>query len=319
MAVYNGEKFIHAAIESILGQTFKDFELLIINDGSTDNSASIVNKYADKRIRLLHNDENRGLAFTRNRGVEEAQGKFFATLDCDDIACKNRLNLQLNFFSGDKQSVLCGGRIKFINDEGKIKGKFSSLKGDEDFLKSLLLFNNIYCNSTTMIRTDVLKEFRYESAFAPAEDYDLFERISKQYSIGFINKFLCYYRVHDTNISTRKSDKRINAEIAIAKRQLDYYGFKYTQKEFDLHTKFTTTRLDFISDHLSDYTNWFGNLIEQNKIRKRFKEDSFKQALARQWARVCLYQIKSGHNLKAILNKGNFSYTDIIISFIKSI
>ena len=91
MAVYNGEKFINQAIESVLQQTFKDFELLIIDDGSTDNSQSIINSYTDKRIRVLKNEGNKGLAYTRNRGINEATGKYFATLDCDDVAYKNRL------------------------------------------------------------------------------------------------------------------------------------------------------------------------------------------------------------------------------------
>jgi glycosyltransferase involved in cell wall biosynthesis len=318
MAVYNGEKFISQAIDSVLEQTFKNFELLIIDDGSTDESLSIAKAYNDSRIRILQNENNKGLAFTRNRGVEEAKGEFFATLDCDDIAYKKRLEIQTKFFSENKDVVLCGGRIRFIDQHSKYIGKFSSLNGDQDFLKALLLFNNIYCNSTTMINTGILKKFRYDESFAPAEDYDLFEKISSEYKIGFINEFFCKYRVHTGNVSSIKIANRNAAEKRIVERQLVKYGFSYSQQDLELHTKFTSTEFDFIANHVREYKSWFSKLLKQNAERKIFNKRSFKLALARQWARICFYKMKSQYSLTPFFNKGNLTYPDLLISLIKS-
>lgn len=319
MAVYNGGKYIKQAIESILQQTYRDFELLIINDGSTDNSLSVINTFTDKRIKLLQNDANKGLAFTRNRGIEEASGKFFATLDSDDLAYKTRLEKQLNFFYCNKDVALCGGKIKYINQQSDYTGKLSSLRGDEDFLKAILLFNNIFFNSATMINTAILKKFRYRENFAPAEDYDLFVQVSEQHKIAFINEWLCDYRVHEGNISTLKSKNRWAAENIIAERQLVYYGFSFSREQLNLHTKFTNTDLDFIGNHLQECKNWFNCLIEQNQSKKIFNQHSLRLALARQWMRLCFYQFKKKRTVKPLFNKGKLKYTELVNALVKSL
>ena len=319
MAVYNGEKFIRQAVESVLQQTFKDFELLIIDDGSSDNSLSIINGYADNRIRVLKNMGNKGLAYTRNRGIDEARGKYFATLDCDDISFKNRLATQINFFSQNKDVAICGGKIKYINEQSNYTGKLFSLRGDQDFLKAILMFNNIFFNSSTMINMSVLRKFHFEESLAPAEDFDLFEKIAAEYKIAFLNKWLSLYRIHNNNISVAKSEKRIIAEKIIAERQLVRYGFNYTADEFELHTKFTSTELDFLIHHLERCRDWFTNLINQNAQKKIFNNKSFKLALSRQWLRLLFYQFKTNHSLKTLFNKGMITYPELFNALVKSL
>jgi glycosyltransferase involved in cell wall biosynthesis len=107
MAAYNSENYISDSIKSILDQSFSDFELLIINDGSTDLTVDIIEKFNDPRIRLVHNDKNRGLTYTRNVALTEALGEYIAILDSDDIAVKNRLELQYNFFQQHPEYALC--------------------------------------------------------------------------------------------------------------------------------------------------------------------------------------------------------------------
>ncbi len=108
MVVFNGELHIREAIESILNQSFTDLELLIINDGSTDATLDIINQFKDPRIRLLSNDGNKGVAFTRNRSLQEARGVYFAILDSDDIAKPNRLEIQVNFMNAHPETAICG-------------------------------------------------------------------------------------------------------------------------------------------------------------------------------------------------------------------
>jgi glycosyltransferase involved in cell wall biosynthesis len=319
MAVYNGEKYLKQAIESVLQQTYQDFELMIVDDGSTDSSLSIINAFTDKRIKLLQNDVNKGLAFTRNRGIEEARGKFFATLDCDDLAYKNRLEKQLKFFYSNKDVAICGGKIKYINQHSNYTGKLFSLRGDEDFLKAILLFNNIYFNSATMISTEILRKFRYRESFAPAEDFDLFEQIAEHYKIGFINEWLCDYRVHEGNISTLKSKNRWAAENVITERQLVRYGFNFSSEQLNLHTKFTNTNFDFIGNHLQECKIWFNCLIEQNQSKKIFNQYSFRLALARQWIRICFYQFERNHTITPVFKKGKLKYAELVYAFVKSL
>lgn len=311
MAVYNGEKYIRQAIDSALMQTFRDFELLVIDDGSTDNSIAIVNEYSDNRIRLLQNKTNLGLFLTRNRGMQEARGQYFATLDCDDIAPAERLEIQLAYFQANPGCGMCGGRIKYIDQHSAVTGRFSALRGDEDYLRSLLLFTNIFSNSATMIVTDILRELQYRQGFEPAEDFDLFERVAASHKIGFINEFLSYYRVHDNNISTIKSQHRKKAEREIIGRQLDRYGFEYNSNDLDIHLAFTTAEFDFVKYDVKTYAGWLNNLRDQNRSGKVFNARSFELALSKQWLRLCMNKFKTSRDIRPFWEKGMVSCRNI--------
>lgn len=304
MAVYNGEKYIKQAIDSALNQTYADFELLIIDDGSKDRSVQIIETYNDNRIRLLKNDSNMGLFRTRNRGVEEARGEYFATLDCDDIAPVSRLELQLKYFEEHLQCKMCGGRIKYIDSASEVIGKFSPIHGDLDHLKSLSVFTNIFSNSTTMINTAVLRELQYRTGYEPAEDFDLFERLMEKYEVGFLNEFLSYYRVHDANISTLKGDVRKKAEREIIARQLKRYGFIFTEEELALHLNFTTAEFDLNKFKVSDYVAWLKKLQLQNAEKGIFKKRSFNKAVFKQALRLGINKLRKEKNVRPLLATG---------------
>jgi glycosyltransferase involved in cell wall biosynthesis len=266
---------------------------------------------------LLENEKNLGLFLTRNRGIEEARGEYFATLDCDDIATKKRLELQLKYFHENKDAVVCAGRIKYIDHNSKSIGHSAPLRGDKDYFKALFLFTNIFINSATMSNTAILKELMYREGYEPAEDYDLFERIAAENKIGIINDVLCYYRVHNNNVSTVKSYNRKIGERKIIERQLRRYGFKYTEDDLDAHLKFTSAEFDFAN--VESCSSWFNSLAEQNSKKKIFNDRSFKLALARQWLRLCFYRLKKKHDLKPFLKKGVITYSHLFHSFINSV
>ena len=124
MPVYNGEKYLKEAIESILNQTFKDFEFLIINDGSTDNSVKIIQSFNDLRIRLIHNESNIGLIKTLNKGLKLSNGKYIARMDCDDVSLPKRLSVQINFMEKHPEIGVCGSWVKIIGLEQKFINKY---------------------------------------------------------------------------------------------------------------------------------------------------------------------------------------------------
>ncbi|MGF6849410.1 glycosyltransferase involved in cell wall biosynthesis [Chitinophaga sp. W3I9] len=141
MAAYNGEAYIEKSIQSVLDQSFTDFELLIVNDGSTDRTFDIVGKFTDPRIRLVHNDGNKGLTFTRNRGIEEARGQYIAILDCDDIAMPDRLEAQTSFLDSNPEIALCGGQAVTIDESGKQTGNLNVMAGDKNISPELVFHN----------------------------------------------------------------------------------------------------------------------------------------------------------------------------------
>ncbi len=205
MPVFNGEKFLKIAIESILNQTYTDFELIIINDGSTDKSAEIIKSYTDNRIRFLENEGNRGIFYTRNRLFEEVKGKYIAILDCDDYAEPKRLEKQVNFLDKNNEFGLVGSWITLIDGENKIKGAWN-LEYRPERISSKLLFSNQFAQSSVMMRKE-FSDLKYREEYPPVEDYDLWVRISYKTRVTNLAETLVKYRIHDQNISQTQAEK----------------------------------------------------------------------------------------------------------------
>lgn len=217
MPVYNAEKYLKEAIDSILNQTFQNFELLIIDDGSTDESVKIIEGYTDWRIRLIHNDGNKGLPYTRNRGLNLARGKYLAIMDADDVSVKNRLEIQYNIM--EKRSnlaVISSGKELLSNDGKSTYGWKEKLYSWIFYRKSSqiqmdLIFHNVLVNSCSMIRMDFLKDNKisYNEKCFVMQDYEIWTQISaKQGQFQIIRKALVQYRSHQDNISNRsRKDK----------------------------------------------------------------------------------------------------------------
>lgn len=198
MTVYNAQNYIREAIQSILNQTMPNFELLIINDGSTDHSLDIIRSFADSRIRIISLKFNQGLHKCRQLGLTEARGHFFAILDADDIAEPSRLELQMQLLNKRPDVALCTGRAKYIDESGKRIGESPVFDAENN---AKMLFGNTLVNSAVMFRTVLAREIGGYGPFAPVEDYDLGLRFAEKYQIYNMSQILVQYRIHSTNIS----------------------------------------------------------------------------------------------------------------------
>lgn len=176
MAVYNCGKYLEESIQSILNQTFRDFEFILIDDCSKDNSLEILKKYQiiDKRIILIINNTNLGPAVSRNKGIEIAKGKYIAILDADDIAIHNRLEIQYNILEKNKNIFVMGSGWFVIDESSKIIGKYQNIT-DSKHIRDKLPKEDCINNSTVMFRND--KATFYRGKFIYAQDYDLWLRL----------------------------------------------------------------------------------------------------------------------------------------------
>jgi len=289
MPVYNGEKYIAEAIESILNQTFKDFELLIINDCSTDETVSIINRYKDKRIRLIHNDTNIGLARVRNVGIQKAKGKYIAWLDSDDISLNTRLEKQVSLLEKNPSIGMCGTWVKTIGNAEHIW----QYPTDSDIIKSTMLFHNCFATSSVMLRKELLDkhEYLFDLDYPPAEDYDLWEKISHDYDVANIPEILTYYRLHSSQTTFSDEARQIQLECAwkVQKRMLQPLNISPDEKEKALHLKIglqgdckVAARSDLIS-----VQDWLYKLYTANLKSKRFPNRAFKQSLNNKLYTVC--------------------------------
>lgn len=308
MAAYNSENYISDSIKSILEQSFSDFELLIVNDGSTDQTVAVIEKFNDPRIRLVHNDKNRGLTYTRNVALTEARGEYIAILDSDDIAIKNRLELQYNFFRQHPEYALCGGHGVFINQRAELTNNSDLIVpvGAEK-IKMTLLFENTFVNSSVMYKTSIYKELNGYQDYAPAEDYELFIRIAEKYPVWNLDQILVKYRIHENNISSLREEIAKLKLKAIKSEQLNYLGIP--DHESFGNILFSILICDYKRYQFSDYHQLFLQIKSANRKLRKYPVKEFEEMLFKKWFTI-IYQKKAKMNALALLfNRDLFNWS----------
>lgn len=233
MATHNGERFLKPAIESILNQSFTNFEFLIVNDYSSDQSPQILKEFArkDRRIKIIHNSQNLGLTASLNKGLQVAQGKYIARMDDDDIALPTRLQKQYDFMEAHQEFALVGAMAEIMDETSKIIGE-KKLALDYKCLKKKLLFNNQLVHSAWFLRASVLKEIGlYNEQFKKAQDYELLLRIAAKHSVCNLPEKLIKWRKRGDSLSFRDKQQQ---KYALKARwfAITRYGFPKPQGLF---------------------------------------------------------------------------------------
>lgn len=226
MPVYNTpEPFLREAIESILGQSLRDFEFIIVDNGSNECVRHILDDYEDARIRRLRLETNRGPAAARNCGIEHARGEFIAFMDSDDISLPERLAKQVSYLC-EHEEVGCLGTDTNVIRSSKVSAWGYGICDTSEVECSLLLVGCMLCQSSLMIRRDVLKHnhIQYRSEYEPAEDYALLLDLIGKTKLAVYDEVLVYYRAHANGVSsTQCSLQKERANIA-QQRALERYA-----------------------------------------------------------------------------------------------
>jgi glycosyltransferase involved in cell wall biosynthesis len=227
MPVYNGECYMREAIESILAQTFTDFEFIIVDDGSTDGTPAILAQYArhDPRMVILTNEANRGLVPSLNRGLEAARGQYVARMDADDVSLPERLARQVAYLDQHPEVGVLGTNIAYIDAEGRLLhgGRPKDPQPlSPTLLRWLLLWRCAIYHPTVMLRRSILAEtgLAYDPAFRHAEDRDLWTRLGPYTLIASLPEVLVYYRVLSTSVCRVHRQEQRAKDRAITHREL---------------------------------------------------------------------------------------------------
>jgi glycosyltransferase involved in cell wall biosynthesis len=210
MSVYNGERYLRAAIESILGQSFNDFEFIIVNDASTDASAEIINSYSDARIKLIENTTNLGLTRSLNKALSVAKGDYLVRQDADDISYPGRLVRQIDFMEANPAVGLLGAGYDIINWQGIVLDTIIPPATDRA-LRVRLEETNAFCHGTIVMRRLCLEKVgRYRDDFPVTQDYELWLRMAEYTKIAAIQDVLYGYRFDEDSIGRRKRDQQLS-------------------------------------------------------------------------------------------------------------
>jgi glycosyltransferase involved in cell wall biosynthesis len=231
MPAYNAEKYLGNAINSILSQTYEEFEFLIINDGSTDHTQEILESYRDPRIKILHQD-NKGIGATLNIGIQLAEGKYIARMDADDESIPKRLEIQKQILDENPEGVFVYGLHDVIDEQGNILKTEQGRDFSDTISKWLLIWSNFIIHPTVMIRKAVLekKVLCYQQETNGAEDFDLWSRLARVGDILSTPKVVLRYRVHKESITWVDSKNRqFQIYFRIIMENFERYGIKLSE------------------------------------------------------------------------------------------
>lgn len=288
MPVYNGGTYLQAAIDSILNQTFKDFEFLIINDGSTDMSAEIVRSYDDSRIRLENNEMNLGLVKALNMGINLARGEYIVRMDADDISLPQRIAKQVEFMDTHLDIGICGTWLALIET-----GEVWAPPIEHNNIVSMLLFESNIYHPTVIMRRRLLEDngLFYDSDFPHAEDFEFWVRSSQFIKVANIGTVLLNYRVHENKIGVTFSAKQLDSSNQVRLLQLRKLGIVPTDVEMDLHCRISVNNYDVQEDFLYRAKTWLLKILAANESLRLLPIVNLEKIIAQRWFNICMHCI----------------------------
>ena len=229
LPVYNCELYVQTAVESILNQTFTDFEFLIIDDASTDATVSILKKIDDSRIQLIEKPVNTGYTNSLNYGLRIAKGQYIARMDGDDISMPERFAQQIAYLESHPDVVVCGTTYKIVGNDKQI-----TLPEHHEAIKIGLLWGNCILHPSVMMRKKVLDDFliSYDTSKEPAEDYDMWVRLLSMGKLHNLQEVLMEYRVYGNQVSRKRAEEQKKNDVQAKFKMLQYLGIDWDIDEY---------------------------------------------------------------------------------------
>jgi len=301
MATYNGAEYLEKSLRSILDSTYSNFELLIVDDGSTDDSVAIAMRADDSRIRIISNQSNSGLVRTRQQIMQEARGTYLAWLDQDDIAYPNRIASQVAFLERNEKVGVCGSRTlhRVHEPSGKewlLKSR-ASPGGHAEIRASMPFICPISFNTATM-RMSAFRQsdLTFRKEYGNTLDYDMWSRAADVMELTNIPEYLGEYRVHSNQTSRGPATDRMRQTAwAVQRDVLERNLEVQIDPDSDhVHRRMTlTARLLVSESDAVEAGTWLGFLAERNRTTGAYQEREFESTISRQWVR-CLLHVSRG-------------------------
>ncbi len=310
MAVYNGREYLGEAIDSILNQTFKTFEFIIINDGSDDDTLSILSAYNDKRIRIINNGKNIGLSKSLNIGILNAKGLFIARMDADDISHPSRFQQQVQILENNKNIGICGTWFKILNQDVFYKYPVSDID-----IKLSLLFHNPICHSSVLIRKECIDNLNlfYDENVRYAQDYDLWIRASQKNVIFYnVPEFLLNHRIHNNRITSKHESAQKSFAMAAKKKIWEKLLVAFSNNEKQELFKFINNDLSLAKQNLKNITQYVNVVIKENYNLKIFPEKQFSDYIRYK----LLFFNRQYYVYNYIINRHQYSFKDYKTNFL---
>ena len=289
MPVYNAERFISETINSILSQSFTNFEFLITDDCSSDGTLKIISSFKDPRITVFVNETNIGYVRILNQLINISAGDYIARQDHDDISVSDRLGQQILFMDNNPEVGICGCNAKMFGTRRWI----SSVPTEDSDIRAAFIMRNPYVHSSVLMRRSIFQGDRllkYNNDYYPAEDYSLWFEISLIAKLANLPSSLLQYRTHSNNVSHLNGKDQIEKANAIRVRILEItLSISLTDEEKRLHNLFSTSNQISLSD-LKSLEKWYLKILTYNKVKKYYSDKALNEILLKYWTHVCFFQ-----------------------------
>ena len=287
MSVYNEEKYIKDAVESILNQTRSEFELIIIDDCSTDRTVEIIRTFGDDRIHLIQNESNQGLTKNLNYALSISRGQFIARMDGDDISMPDRFARQIDYLETHPELVLVSCQTMTFGEQNLVQRR----KEDASMLRCMMLIHPVLAHPGFMVRSWVfLREgYRYDESFRQAQDYDLVARITEKFQVGICPYILLKYRTHTGQVSDKAMGKQFANADRVRSYLLSKLGIHWTPDQIGQYHKLI---LETHTEDIQDFVNvehLLSEIIEKNRINGIYPQKTLEKCLR---AALCLWVIR---------------------------
>jgi glycosyltransferase involved in cell wall biosynthesis len=285
MPVYNAERFLKEAIESILQQSYRDFELLIVYDDSKDDSLTVIQSFSDPRIRLVRNPARCKLAGCLNLGLELAGGEYVARMDADDVSLPERLARQVSFLDAHPDIGIVGTWFQSFGASTELHKPYC----DSDRLACALLFNSPLAHPAVMMRASVMKAhgLLYDPSRQTAEDWDLWIRASRFCKLANLPAILLHYRRHEGSLTAVHLQANRDGWREIAVRNLKVLNIVPSESELAVHESLAFQRGENTREFASSARDWLVKLWRANQETSYYPRQPFAQILAGHWYTVC--------------------------------
>lgn len=286
LPVHNGGTFVSSAIDSILHQDYPHIEIVVINDGSTDDTLSIVAGINSSRCRVVSHPERMGHAAAHNHGLKLAQGEYVAIMHADDICRPARLRRQVEYLEKHPDVGICGGWIRTL---GEVPPRTLRYPCNPAAVHSELLFNCSLAHPTVMLRRSLLetRRLRYDSAYDSVEDYDLWTRCARHTQIGNVGEVVLEYRSHANQTSVTKRHQMLRLLDDIRATLLRQLGIEPSVEEVALHSAIARWDFSTSSAFVAAAGKWLEKLQAYNSSAGQYPEPAFSKSLAAKWYGIC--------------------------------
>lgn len=293
---YNMERYIDASLQSMLDQTFTNFEILVIDDASTDQTLNIIRRFSDSRIRIIKNETNLGLAASVNRAIRQAKGAYIARMDADDVAYPQRLQQQVNFLDQNPIVSIVGTAMQSFGHSKYLHVFPETHKA----CKAQLLFNVCFGHSSVLIRRTVFDEDQnlYRDELRQySEEYDLWCRLVDKVTFANLPEVLLDYRTYESSLKNDAEEKRKSNSFTIRKNFIANQWGEQTERDYQYHDNICNLRKAKDTAELNRWLNWLEHCIQLNDVRASFDT----QALRHEFSKRC-FELRYWNRQLGIIN-----------------